>query len=88
MNAHMEPACSELPAHRLDPVAARSGSPDALLHRGPLRTVRATRRGTRLKQALLACQALSSAGSLLVPVARRRQCEWIRRVSSGVVPPV
>ncbi|WP_326645407.1 NmrA family NAD(P)-binding protein [Nonomuraea fuscirosea] len=27
------------------------GSPGALLHRGPLRTVRATRRGTRLKQA-------------------------------------
>jgi hypothetical protein len=30
---------------------ARSGSPDALLHRGPLRSVRATRRGIRLKQA-------------------------------------
>ena len=29
----------------------QSGSPDALLRRGPLRTVRATRRGTRLKQA-------------------------------------
>jgi hypothetical protein len=27
------------------------GSPGALLHRGPLRTVRATRRGIRLKQA-------------------------------------
>ena len=30
---------------------ALPGSPGALLHRGPLRTVRATRRGTRLKQA-------------------------------------
>jgi hypothetical protein len=35
-----------------------SGSPDALLHRGPLRTVHATRRGTRLKQALtLPCRS-------------------------------
>src|SRR5439155_22088050 len=30
---------------------AQSGSPDALVHRGPLRSVRATRRGIRLKQA-------------------------------------
>jgi hypothetical protein len=30
---------------------SRSGSPGALLRRGPLRTVLATRRGTRLKQA-------------------------------------
>lgn len=31
--------------------ASESGSPGALLRRGPLRTVRATRRGTRLKRA-------------------------------------
>ena len=45
---------------RLDPHATTSrasGSPDALLHRGPLRSVRATRRGIRLKQAPGACQA-------------------------------
>src|SRR5258705_12981415 len=36
----------------------RSGSPDALLHRGPLRSVRATRRGIRLKQAVtLSCRS-------------------------------
>jgi hypothetical protein len=35
-----------------------SGSPDALRHRGPLRTVHATRRGTRLKQAMtLPCRS-------------------------------
>jgi hypothetical protein len=33
------------------------GSPDALLHRGPLRSVRATRRGIRLKQAPGGAQA-------------------------------
>jgi hypothetical protein len=33
-----------------------SGSPGALPRRGPLRTVRATRRGTRLKQAARACR--------------------------------
>src|SRR4051794_13469939 len=47
----------------------QSGSPDALLRRGPLRTVRATRRGTRLKQATGAisgvqrCWFLPSVGS-------------------------
>lgn len=41
------------PATPGDPVDSHplSGSPGALLHRGPLRSVRATRRGIRLKQA-------------------------------------
>jgi hypothetical protein len=39
------------PARSTAVLATQSGSPDALLRRGSLRTVRATRRGTRLKQA-------------------------------------
>ena len=36
----------------------KSGSPGALLHRGPLRSVRVTRRDIRLKQALMTARAV------------------------------
>jgi hypothetical protein len=45
--------------------ATRSGSPGALLRRGPLRTVRATRRGTRLKQAAWAISGVQGCWVLL-----------------------
>src|SRR5712691_7964595 len=55
--------------------AAPPGSPGALPRRGPLRTVRATRRGTRLKQAARALQVevrVSCAGGRGAPAGRMR----------------
>jgi transposase len=58
---------------------AESGSPGALPHRGPLRTVRAPRRRTRLKQAPRALRAGVLASCVCGPEARGGR----RRVSSG-----
>jgi hypothetical protein len=65
------------------------GSPGALLHRGPLRTVRATRRGIRLKQAAWAIQVR---GCSAVFLRRRARCSrwqevWTRRVWSPSAGP-
>jgi hypothetical protein len=51
----------------------QSGSPGALLHRGPLRSVRVTRRDIRLKQALQATRVLRcSRPSVRLTSPRRR----------------
>jgi hypothetical protein len=56
-------------AHR--PSVTRSGSPDALLHRGPLRSVRATRRGVRLNRRRLAGRWPVAAGAVAGLVRQR-----------------
>src|SRR5258706_3653449 len=60
-------------------IISESGSPGALPHRGPLRTVRAPRRCTRLKQAPRALRAGVLASCVCGPEARGGR----RRVSSG-----
>ena len=60
-------------------IIAESGSPGALPHRGPLRTVRARCPGTRLKQAPGALRAGVLASCVCGPEARGGR----RRVSSG-----
>ncbi len=60
-------------------IIAESGSPGALPHRGPLRTVRAPHRRTRLKQAPRALRAAVLASCACGPEARGGR----RRVSSG-----
>jgi transposase len=62
-----------------DVVVAESGSPGALPHRGPLRTVRAPHRRTRLKQAPRTLRAGVLATCVCGPEARGGR----RRVSSG-----
>ena len=58
-----------------------SGSPGALLRRGPLRTVRASRPGTRLKQPAWAVRhrACAGRGRATAPGWRRAQSVWTRR---------
>ena len=85
------PGAPVLPAvARLDEIAgvgptsaqeliAESGSPGALPHRGPLRTVRAPHRRTRLKQAPGTLRAGMLASCVCGPEARGGR----RRVSSG-----
>jgi transposase len=60
-------------------IIAESGSPGALPHRGPLRTVRAPHRRTRLKQAPGTLRAGMLASCVCGPEARGGR----RRVSSG-----
>jgi transposase len=60
-------------------IIAESGSPGALPHRGPLRTVRAPHRRTRLKQAPRTLRAGMLASCVCGPEARGGR----RRVSSG-----
>ena len=65
------------------------GSPGALLHRGPLRTVHATRRGTRPKQATWAVQVLGFSTGATGCRRRRLQvsctrCVRLPRAALGV----
>src|SRR5205085_2912590 len=61
-------------------IIAESGSPGALPHRGPLRTVRAPPRRTRLKQAARALRVQSAGILRWRACSSRRQEAWIKRV--------
>jgi len=81
--AHQVAQLDEIPgigAIGAQEIIAESGSPGALPHRGPLRTVRARYPGTRLKQA---SGALLRAGMLASCVCGPEARGGRRRVSSG-----
>jgi hypothetical protein len=65
------------------------GSPGALLRRGPLRTVRATRRCTRLKQAARATRGAAPSGVALKIRCRSRRtiASWARQSTLSQLGP-